>query len=319
MGEATTIEWTDHTFNPWRGCTKVSPGCANCYAEAMARRNPKVLGEWGPGGTRVVAAESYWRQPLKWDREAREADERRRVFCASLADVFEDRDDLIAPRARLLRTIYECRNLDWLLLTKRPENWRKLVEESLTEVVMDDDHDPGLAATLMLWLNGDPPPNVWLGVSAEDQRRADERIPQLHKIPAKIKFLSVEPMLGPIETERSLYGYDWDLLGGEEWSPALARRHGSISWVICGGESGPNARPFDIRWARSLRDRCATAGVPFFMKQLGAKPIETRVVAGGVTGTLYGAVDNLRLRDPKGGDWGEWPEDLRVREWPKVD
>src|SRR5262245_49606753 len=119
--ENSKIQWTDHTFNVWRGCEKVSPGCAHCYAETMSRRNPAVLGEWGKHGTRVIASEAMWREPLKWDRQARAAGVRKRVFCASLADVFEDRPELVAPRERLFRLIEDTPNLDWQLLTKRPE------------------------------------------------------------------------------------------------------------------------------------------------------------------------------------------------------
>src|SRR5690349_6943095 len=121
MGRDSAIEWTHHTFNPWRGCTKVSAGCAHCYAETWSKRNPKALGIWGDGGTRVIAAEAYWRQPLKWNAAAKAAGERHRVFCASLADVFEDRPELVESRERLLDVIYKTPDLDWLLLTKRPE------------------------------------------------------------------------------------------------------------------------------------------------------------------------------------------------------
>jgi protein gp37 len=130
MGANSKIQWTNHTFNPWRGCSKVSAGCQHCYAEAMSRRNPAVLGEWGPKGTRVVAAEAMWRQPLKWDRDAQAAGVRARVFCASLADVFEDRADLETPRHELLRLIDSTRSLDWLLLTKRPENVLRLIGQA---------------------------------------------------------------------------------------------------------------------------------------------------------------------------------------------
>jgi len=131
MGQDSKIEWTHHTFNPWRGCTKVSPGCTNCYAETLSHRNPKVLGVWGDKGTRVVASDSMWREPIKWDREAREAGERRRVFCASLADVFEDREELDEPRFRLLRLIASTTNLDWLLLTKRPDRIEPILKRTL--------------------------------------------------------------------------------------------------------------------------------------------------------------------------------------------
>src|SRR5262249_10541241 len=117
--ENTRIAWTHHTLNPWRGCTKVSPGCTHCYAAELAKRNPAVLGRWGPGGPRVIASEAQWRNPLKWDRKAKAAGKRPRVFCASLADIFEARPELESPRARLFDLIAATPNLDWLLLTKR--------------------------------------------------------------------------------------------------------------------------------------------------------------------------------------------------------
>jgi protein gp37 len=255
MGQETRIEWCHHTFNPWRGCTKVSAGCANCYAEAISLRNPKVLGEWGPDGRRAIAAESYWAKPLRWDRDAALAGERRKVFCASLADVFEERDELEAPRERLWELTSRTPHLDWLLLTKRP----------------------GFAAR---WIAGRPlPDNCWLGVSAEDQERTEERIPALLEIPAPLRFLSLEPLLGPIDL------------------PTLA----GIAWAIVGGESGPGARPCDVGWIRSILDQCRSAGVAPFVKQLGGRP------------------RGLRLADPKRGDPAEWPEDLRVREFPRRD
>ncbi len=127
MGEGSKIQWTHHTFNPWRGCTHVSPGCEHCYAEALSKRNPAQLGTWGAGGTRVVASEAYWKQPERWNRAAEAAGERHRVFCASLADVFEDRPELVEPRERLWRLIVATPHLDWLLLTKRPENIARLL------------------------------------------------------------------------------------------------------------------------------------------------------------------------------------------------
>src|SRR5262245_38941981 len=161
MGKETNIQWCDHTFNPWRGCTKVSPGCQHCYAETLAARNPKVLGVWGPHGTRVIASESMWREPLKWNKKAEIAGVRRRVFCASLADVFEDRPELVEPRYRLWRLIVNTPYLDWLLLTKRPENAGRMLA--------DGGSLPGILGF----------PSIWLGVSVEDQQRADERIPVL--------------------------------------------------------------------------------------------------------------------------------------------
>lgn len=306
------IEWTDFTFNPWRGCTKVSQGCKNCYAETLSGRNPAVLGVWGPKGSRPVAAESYWKQPLKWNRDAGNEGVRRKVFCASLADVFEGRGTMpesaysaiVTARGRLLKLIQDTPNLDWLLLTKRPELVMDLVKEVRDSLGDGREHASS-------WLNGHPKPNVWIGTSVEDQATADSRIPHLLKIDAKVRFLSVEPLLGPVDLGRWMppgrvraccsgcgtytsdlrslsgcAGYCQDSTGKSCNAlpcPNCGRVHywsGShrgngrpneqpISWVIVGGESGPNARPMHPDWARGLRDQCQAAGVPFLFKQWG--------------------------------------------------
>jgi len=245
MGTGTGIEWAHHTFNPWRGCSKVSSGCDNCYAEALSVRNPRVLGEWGPSASRAMAAESYWRHPLAWERDAARAGERHRVFCASLSDVFEDRTDLVDSRARLFQTIGQTPHLDWLLLTKRPENIGHLLAE--IEVF-------------------DLPPNVWLGTSVEDQATADKRIPHLLSIPARFRFLSCEPLLGLVELDPGLFHCETELC---PVCNEIACYHRTIDWVIVGGESGPGARPMHPNWVRALRDQCVEAGVSFFFKQWG--------------------------------------------------
>jgi protein gp37 len=345
----TKIQWAHYTFNPWRGCAKVSPGCAHCYAEAQSVRNPKVLGVWGPGGTRPVAAESYWRQPLKWDREAAAAGERRRVFCASLADVFEDRPELVAPRDRLFDLIDHTPSLDWLLLTKRPENvLRMWPQKDSADIIYEQQR------------HGTPPlahfyrPNVWLGVSVEDQQRADERIPLLLQTPAAVRFLSVEPLLGPVNVQHACKNLcpqcrgAGEVIDSEEGGIICGcpcERLVGLHWIICGGESGPHARPCHLEWVRSLVQQCRAAGVACFTKQLGSNPVRDGRTPGSLVGigphdeegfphcwrcghfdfgpcadgTLLcngcNAVWN-RLRDPKGGDPLEWPEALRVRKFP---
>ena len=262
MGANSKTEWCSHTFNPWCGCTKVSAGCAHCYADAMSVRNPGVLGVWGPSGTRVIAAESYWRQPIAWDKAAKEAGERHRVFCGSLMDVFEGPETMpqesIKPvwsaRRRLFKLIQKTTNLDWLLLTKRPENILPAIRDAI-ETGDDPDFDYNAA--------GDPNgldvaplselfPNLWLGTSIEDQKTADKRIVELLKCPAVVRFLSIEPMLGPITLRH-------------EWMAGLLddmlNPRPRIDWVIVGGESGPHARPMHPDWARSIRDQCVAAGV----------------------------------------------------------
>lgn len=281
MGKATKIQWCDHTFNPWRGCTKVSAGCANCYAERLSHRNPAVLGVWGDDGTRVVATDRAWADVDRWHRAAVRACVRRRVFCASMADVFEDRADLDAPRGRLFDLIDRTPMLDWLLLTKRPENIMRLMPR--------------------------PRANVWLGTSVEDQAAAEARIPHLLRCPATVRFLSCEPLLGPIEIFRA--GCPVQTPRGEVLPP------GAIGWVIVGGESGQDARPCDLEWIRSIRDQCKAAGVPCFVKQIGARPVWNHIVPGC---SVREAMEPWLIRDPQGGDPSEWPEDLRVREFPKM-
>ncbi len=234
----TKIEWANYTMNPWLGCTKVSSGCDNCYAEAMMdHRFGKV--QWGPHGERKRTSEVTWRKPLQWARAARAIGKRPRVFCASLADVFDNQ----VPnewRSKLWDLIAATPELDWLLLTKRPENILNMISEPML-------------------------PNIWLGTTAEDQKHFDHRYIKLSNIPAVVHFISYEPALGPLSIRESYPFPDW---------------------IICGGESGPNRRQMDERWARNLRDECAERSIPFFMKQMtGKTPI---------------------------------PEDLMVREFPRT-
>jgi protein gp37 len=293
MAENSKIEWTDHTFNPWIGCTKVSPGCTNCYAEQstptrVARGYGREL--WGKGQPRQRTSESNWRQPIKWNRDAGMQEtcgdcdpctggrkdqcavarpRRPRIFCASLSDWLDD-EVPIEWLADLLKLIRDTPNLDWLLLTKRPENWssrlRAVLDLQEKKVRRKPTGDEDL---LYYWVadwgasgSGDtrvsavkPPNNVWIGTTVEDQKRAEKRIHQLLKIPAKVRFLSCEPMLEAIDLPMIGDGHDAPIIPG-------------IHWAICGGESGSKKRPFNPDWARSLRDQCKAAGVPFFMKQV---------------------------------------------------
>jgi protein gp37 len=236
MAENSKISWTDHTFNPWVGCTKVSLACDHCYAEAWSKRSGLV--EWG-NHPRRRTSESYWRQPIKWNRNAEAAGVRRKVFCCSLADVF---DNQVSPdwRADLWALIAETPWLDWLLLTKRPQNIAKgMLPGSYVEQLLGRD--------LPSW----PWPNVWLGTTVENQAEAETRIPPLLSVPAKVHFLSCEPLLGSLHLPAQ----------DTYWYP--------IDWVIAGGESGPRARPPMIGWVRSLRDQCGYAGIPFHFKQWG--------------------------------------------------
>lgn len=288
MGEHSKIQWTTHTFNPWVGCAKVSDACRNCYAEVnrfVTIQRSKGRELWGPKGDRHVTSDANWRKPLAWDRAAAAAGERHRVFCASLSDVFEDRADLRSPRARLHALIRDTPNLNWLLLTKRPEHAARLWSDAHYDAFN------GADSLGLVW-----PDNVWLGASYDD--RGPERADALREIPARVRFLSVEPLVA---------------------DPGVLDLRG-IHWVIGGGE-GEGARPCDIAWLRSLRDQCRAASVPYFNKQLGAAPYEYVIEARGYDENGNEEDDgrrvHLTLRDPKGGDPSEWPADLRVRELPE--
>ncbi len=267
MAENTKIEWADHTFNPWIGCTKISPACDNCYAEEWDGRFNEGK-HWGPHAHRRRTSAQNWQKPLKWDAAAKSAGKKAFVFCASLADVFDnaasarDRDDL-------WHLIHKTPNLIWLLLTKRPQNIAKMLPDSRIGVPE--------------W--GDGWPNVWLGTTVENQEVADRNIPELIRIPAACRFLSCEPMLGGIDltkinTMRFRGGELLDCLNGKllDWlNCEVLGNMPKIHWVIAGGESGPNARPSHPDWFRSLRDQCEADGVPFLFKQWGAwKPWTNR-------------------------------------------
>jgi len=225
VAKNSSIEWTHHTFNPWWGCAKVSDACKHCYAETWAKRVGSDV--WGPESARRFFGDAHWKNPLKWNEEAARVGMRQRVFCASMADVFEDRRDLDPWRERLWALIEATPHLDWLLLTKRPE-------------CIGD-----LAPWQMQW-----PKNIWLGTTAETQRWAEARIPLLVQYPAAVRFVSCEPLLGPLDLRAWMRG-------------------ASLHWVIAGGESGFHARPMNPAWAQALRDQCAREGVAFHFKQWG--------------------------------------------------
>ncbi|BEH60122.1 phage Gp37/Gp68 family protein [Burkholderia pseudomallei] len=250
MSENSKIEWCDHTFNPWEGCQKVGPGCDHCYAEA---RNARFGGgsavNWGAGAPRRRTSVANWRRPLAWnaahERFFAAQGRRQRVFCASLADVFDNAIDP-AWRRDLFDLIVDTPNLDWLLLTKRIGNVQQMVQ----------------AATLCDLL----PSNVWLGATIVNQEEAERDIPKLLAVPARVRFLSMEPLLGPVDLVSS--GALWsDMNGNIVDAPSRGLR--GVDWVIAGGESGHGARPMHPDWARSLRDQCAAADVPFLFKQWG--------------------------------------------------
>jgi len=261
--ENSKIEWTDHTFNPWIGCTKVSTGCKNCYAEALMDKRLSRA-KWGPQGTRVRTTEQYWKKPLAWNRQAEKSGVRQRVFCASLADVFEDhpaqREEMDSWRRELFHLIVATPHLDWLLLTKRPE----LVNSTIERVT-------GFSEASM-WFHT---ASVWIGTSVENQEQADQRIPKLLKVPATVRFLSMEPLLDFVDLTHVIYEniVQIDALRGLVGFPDPHEKFDDqswpLDWVIVGGESGRHARPMHHEWVRSIRDQCYGAGVPFHFKQWG--------------------------------------------------
>lgn len=256
MSANTTIEWAHHTFNIVWGCSKVSPGCQNCYAIGESkRRGFDVWGTARAGATRRVFGDAHWNEPVTWNRKAAKTGQRFRVFCSSMADICDDHPTTRAEVAKLWPLIEATPCLDWLLLTKRPENFPDILPESWRE---------------------SPPANFWPGTSVESQPYAEERIPELLKVKARVRFLSCEPLLGPLDLLNICLGDEryLDALNGARFAshqgaalrPVASPR---ISWVIGGGESGPKARPARPDWIRSLRDQCVAAQTAFLFKQWG--------------------------------------------------
>lgn len=305
MSENSKIEWCDHTFNPWIGCTKVSPGCDHCYAEAFAKRFQKDV--WGKGKPRERTSEANWKKPLKWDRDSEWTGVRPRVFCASLAD-WLDPEVPVEWLADLLNMIRQTPLLNWLLLTKRPEKWFMRIDDVIKSLNGPKDKNWDSLRMLIEWSEGLPPHNVWIGTTVENQAQADKRIPKLLEIPARVRFLSCEPLLGPIKFA--------DVPGFNRISEIDDIRR---MWVICGGESGPGARPMHPDWARGLRDQCQAAGVPFLFKQwgewwpCGKRIVENKEMALMGSEAFYrlGKKDAGRLLD--GREWNEFPKGGEIR------
>lgn len=294
MVQKTTIQWCDYTSNPliarrlsddkrgWH-CVKVSPGCANCYAARINQRLGTGLDFTAHNAdkVRLEIHEPELKALLKVRKPGR-------VFIGDMSDLFQDgvTDEMLD---RIFAVMAMTPHLTYQVLTKRPERMKQYILAGRPMCLHEN--PVGIYALLAGPLH--PLPNVWLGVSVEDQQRADERIPILLQIPATVRFLSVEPLLSPVDLSTHLQNLSWRPLGKSDL-------------VIIGGESGPKARPMDITWARSLVAQCREAGVPVFVKQLGHHPYN---------GTR-GQKGFLSLHDPKGGDPAEWPEDLRVRQFP---
>lgn len=297
MGEKTGIQWCDHTWNPWQGCPRVSPGCDHCYMHREKKR-------WGKDGDLVVLSKPHtFNAPLRWNRDAEAARVRRRVFANSWSDFFGAESDEWRHNAWAI--IRQCTWLDFLVLTKRHGRIAKQLPPD--------------------WGGGYP--NVWLGVSVENAEWAARRIPALLDVPARVRWVSAEPLLGPVDWRRIEIvkpeppygpGAYLDALMGHVAGPddVLDAR---IDWIVVGGESG-SRRPFDLGWARSTIQQCRETSTKVFIKQLGATPISERREddPSGDAGWYDPTHFDLRLEDGHGGEPHEWPEDLRVREFPTV-
>lgn len=330
------IAWTEQTWNPIRGCSLVSAGCTNCYAMRQAHRFSGV-GRAYEGLTRLTSNGPVWTgevrlvedkmdEPLRWKRP-------RRVFVNSMSDLFHESlpDEAID---RVFAVMAICPQHTFQVLTKRAERMQRYLSTedrveriAVSSAQLDRAAERGIATPTVTraamlretW----PLSRIHLGVSIEDQPTADERIPWLLKTPAAVRWVSYEPALGPVNLRR-IREYDWhvDALTGERVFPEARRScYSSLSWVVCGGESGPGARPFDVQWARDTITQCKAARISCFVKQLGrvvhADPREfptSRILRAPAGGQWAGYL--VELKDKKGGDWNEWPEDLQVRQWP---
>lgn len=338
MSSQSNIAWCDSTVNFWEGCTKVSPGCANCYAEARDRRMMiESVIHWGKGAPRrksksaVKAALSMNRKPWICDDCGNTSLQmtcavfngfaycsqcvktthwhRRRIFSLSLGD-WLDGEVPIEWLAEMLDTIRKCDRVTWILCSKRWELFFerthaviKFIEESAAWRCGICSPQEGLRNWLADWqMLRKPPANIVGLCSGEDQRRADERIPKFLTVPLACRGLSLEPLLGPVDL-RCVGAAE--VAGGKLGVDYLDQQHQHVDWIIAGGESGPNARPCDVNWIRSLAAQGKASGVATFVKQLGAASCDEG------HGIIY------PLQDKKGGSPSEWPADLRVQEWPK--
>ncbi len=299
------IEWTDENWSPVTGCSKISPGCLNCYGERLSRRNTRR--KWLPWTVanmmkNVVVDPYKLYVPFRWY-------EPRLVFVCHMGDLFHE-----AIAEEFVDDVFGIMGAAWWhtfqVLTKRPDRMRDHLLRRKHEIIRRAIfwnkvlHEGAFRAKTYarLGLPGWPLPNVWPGTSIEDQERADERTPYLLGTPAALRFISAEPLLGSLDI-RPYIEQRWQKRDPLEDEVDLTRPLRRLDWVIAGGESGPRARPFDLDWARDLRDQCREAGIPFFMKQMGTHWARNNCARG----THY---------NYKGGNPEEWPEDLRIREMP---
>lgn len=335
MSENTSIEWCDYSASPWEGCTMVSPGCAHCYAATRDMRHlHEKVDHWGKGAPRRIVL-GYENKIRAWNRkagihlsawkrmlESGATEEklvadgflkpRRPTVFASVMDPF-DAEVPIEQFANFARIIHENQNLIFLLLTKRPELFQARIKDVLSSFLDRRCYDSGSHGWLSDWRHGARTPfNVWVGTSVENQEWADKRIPELLQIPAVGRFLSVEPMLGPVQLGLDRIDAECGFFHSKscvdfcDFACAGHTISGGIDWVIFGGESGRGARPCSVDWIRAGVRQCREAGVSPFVKQLGADPF-----------FVAGCEMNYRITHPKGGDPSEWPADLRVREFPE--
>lgn len=293
-----TIEWTQHTWNPVRGCTKVSPGCAHCYAETFAERFRGVPGQAYERGFDLRLAPDMLEVPLKRKTPTK-------YFVNSMSDLFH-KDVPFEYIDRVFAVMAEANQHTYQILTKRADVMRAYLTTPGRQRMVGQFVDDGPR----FW----PLPNVWIGVSVENQHFADERIPLLLQTPAAVRFVSAEPLLESIDLAHFEKGTCWVCrgAGGDQCDCAGGWNDDNpgLDWVIVGGESGRGARPFDYRWAQSLVEQCRNAGLACFVKQMGSRPQLT----------LHDeSIRQLTLCDRKGGDPAEWPEVLRVREFPRKD
>jgi protein gp37 len=309
----TTIEWTDATWNPTVGCSKVSAGCKHCYANVLHDKRHKahqegkqVPAQYAKPFTELQLIEDRLTDPLHWKKP-------RRVFVNSVSDLFHEDvpDEFICE---VFKVMGQAKQHTFQVLTKRAERMQRFMREQTNAHAI---HMLGDSEFSVQW----PYLNVWLIVSVENQKAADERIPFLLQTPASVRGLSLEPLLEEVNLNKVAYhqgyGTSWiDCLAGRKYSITPGAGSGDpwsecsrIDWVIVGGESGPNARPFRLDWAKCLRDQCKEASVKYFLKQFGSNAYQS-------TTSAFAPYQRIRLKDPKGGDPEEWPEDVRIREYP---
>lgn len=310
MGKKTGISWCDSTWNPIIGYSRVSEGCRNCYTETMAAR-------FSNGKTELK--EDKLLDPIRWTKP-------RKIFVNSMSDLFHESipdewiDKIFAIMVLAPRHIFQ-------ILTKRPQRMVDYFKDDLTTyrifrkvrfLTKDKKLKLSEAKVILKRIRDWPLPNVWFGITSEDQESADERIPLLLRTPAAIRFVSYEPAIERIDFSKHLWiqseygGNQRKPVGGWKDEP----RGAHIDWIICGGESGPGARPFDLSWARSVRDQCKGAGVAFFMKQMGRFPVCEIKTTTARDCHNYAGHREIILTNRAGSNPFEWPKDLRVQEFP---